>query len=133
MKTLKITVMAAMVGLCSSTFAFSQITLFQPSYSPVVIPAPIAVPVAPIVPTYVAPTVRYAPVIPTPMVATPVRSSYRLPYTVARPVAPVVIAPAVGVPVTQYRPLVVGPGIGGLPNTYVPGQPVRNALRFAIP
>ena len=43
--------------------------------------------------------------------------------------APVVVAPYVA----RVRPAVVAPGIGGWPNVYVPGQPVRNALRYAIP
>lgn len=73
----------------------------------------------------------------------PVVRGYRVPTVVAPVVSyntyrPVVVAPPVYNPVGVvtgpiYRPTVIAPGIGGLPNAYVPGQPVRNTLRFAIP
>lgn len=95
-----------------------------------IVPVPIAAPV-------------YRPAIVAPVVSAyrPTYSSYVAPaaavhissYGAYRPVltAPVYTAPSVVT--TRIRPAVVGPGIGGLPNVYVPGQPVRNALRFAIP
>ncbi len=80
----------------------------------------------------------------------PVVTAYRGPYAshayvapiagygTYRPVVPVpVYRPAyrpVGiVPAPLVRPAAIGPGIGGYPNVYLRGQPVRNALRFAIP
>ena len=46
------------------------------------------------------------------------------PYTVYRPVLPVARMPA-----SYY----VGPGVLGQPKLYVPGQPVRNLLRYLSP
>lgn len=87
---------------------------------------------------------RLAPVVPVVVMPRPypVVTAYRLPgyvapaaaYSAYRPVvAPPVYAPVGVVTTVRARPVVVGPGIGGLPNTYVPGQPVRNVLRFAVP
>ena len=88
-------------------------------------------------PRVVARAVLPAPVLPAPVVTTyrPVVTSYVAPtYGVYRPVlapAPVYRSPVVVT--TRVRPAVIGPGIGGLPNVYVPGQPIRNTLRFALP
>ncbi len=114
-------------------------------------------------PVTIPPTVTYAPVIPrtTYRPAVPVTTYYapttvyspptttvgQVPATVApAPVvtAPAVAAPAVTVPspVTVYRPAYVpvyttpayvGRGILGRPTVYVPGQPIRNTLRFISP
>ncbi len=73
-----------------------------------------------------------------PVIARPYPVVYAAPRVMAPPVVsysayrPVVAAPIYS-PVVRVRPAVIGPGIGGYPNVYVPGQPVRNALRFTIP
>lgn len=79
---------------------------------------------------------RIAPPIVAPLPLVGPRVVYRAPYIAPGPsyrtYAPVV--PAVRyAPTSVFRPAVVGPGIGGFPNVYRPGQPIRNALRFAIP
>ncbi len=94
-------------------------------------------------PRVVGPRIAPAVMVPSPY---PVVSAYRVPTYVAPVVNPVatyrsyrpvvaspVYAPVGVVTTTRVRPAVVGPGIGGLPNVYIPGQPVRNALRFAVP
>lgn len=68
---------------------------------------------------------------PYPVVAYP-RTYVAPPVVAYRSYRPVVAAPVYS-PVVRVRPTVVGPGIGGFPNVYVPGQPLRNALRFTIP
>jgi hypothetical protein len=155
----RISAIAAVVVVLHAGLSQAQMTVFRPSYSPVVVtaPAPVLLP-APIPVTTFRPVVMPAPIpvttyrpiiMPAPVVAPVVHTTvapmiptttYVAGYGVARPVvvAPTVpvVAPVVspiGVPTTLYRPTVVGPGIAGLPNVYVPGQPVRNALRFALP
>lgn len=90
-------------------------------------------------PPAIGPRVSPVVVVPRPY---PVVSAYRVPgyvvpaaaYSSYRPVvAPPVYVPVGVVTTARVRPAVVGPGIGGLPNVYVPGQPVRNALRYAVP
>ncbi len=90
-------------------------------------------------PPAIGPSVSPVVVVPRPY---PVVSPYRVPgyvvptaaYSTYRPVVvPPVYAPVGVVTTARVRPAIVGPGIGGLPNVYVPGQPVRNALRFAVP
>lgn len=81
---------------------------------------PVAIGVAPPIVPVPYPVVTY----PRPYVAPPVvaYSTYR----------PVVTTP-VYTPVVRTLPAYIGSGVGGLPRVYVPGQPIRNALRFAIP
>lgn len=82
----------------------------------VVAPAPVQVVTSyrPVVPTYVAPAASY--------------STYRPVYPVIP--APVYAPPAYG---AVYRTGYIGPGLGGVPSVYTPGQPVRNALRYVVP
>ncbi len=138
----------ATVGSAFSPTAQAQMTVFHPSYAPVVVTPPVplvAVPLAPATvyrPAIVAAPVPYGvarPVIVNspiyaarPVVAPPL-VAVAPPVTVARPVVPTSVVIPAAVPRSLYRPAVVGPGVGGLPNVYVPGQPVRNALRFALP
>jgi len=84
----------------------------------VVAPAPVQIVTAyrPVVPTYVAPAAAY--------------STYRPVYPFAP--APVYAPPAYGT-VARYRSGYLGPGLGGAPSVYTPGQPVRNAIRFVVP
>lgn len=115
----------------------------------VVTPAPVQVVTAyrPIVPTYVAPAAVYSTyrsVVPTPIyrptytVPTYTVPTYTAPtytartYTAAAYRVPAYTPPAYGT-VTRYRSGYVGPGVGGAPSLYTPGQPVRNALRFVVP
>ena len=153
MYVLKTTLLAGAFGLIMAASTEAQITVYRPSYSPVVVPAPVVapVPVAPTVSVYSPPIVSYStfsPVVaPTYVPPRYVPPSYVAPasvvspYVVSRPVypvAPVVTSLASVVPLapavtSAYRPAVVGAGVGGVPNFYVPGQPVRNALRFVTP
>jgi len=84
----------------------------------VVAPPPVQIITAyrPVVPTYVAPAAAY--------------STYRPVYPVAP--APIYVPPVYGT-VARYRSGYVGPGLGGAPSVYTPGQPVRNAIRFVVP
>lgn len=135
MTATRMTMVGFALGFLMLGSAQAQVVVLRPGVGPVGFgPAFVAPPVArayrvatpvPAV-AYGIPTYRAGYVAP----ASFVPRSYATPYTSYRPVYPV--APAV-VAVPAYRPAVVGPGIGGLPNVYVPGQPVRNALRFAIP
>ncbi len=106
---------ASLLGSVVATQVSAQVYLYgPPAFGPRVM-APVPYPVVRSYrPAYVAPVVSY--------------NAYR----------PVVVAPPVYAPVgvvvtPRYRPAVVAPGIGGFPNVYRPGQPVRNALRYAIP
>lgn len=144
---------AAVVGSAFIPTAEAQMTVFRPSYAPVVVAPPppiVSVPLAPATvyhPAIVAAPVPYGvarPIIVNPplyaaprIVAQPIVAlppvTVASPVTVARPVVPTSVLIPAAVPRSLYRPAVVGPGVGGLPNVYVPGQPVRNALRFALP
>ena len=111
--------LATLLGSIAATQVSAQVYVYgAPVFGPRII-APVPYPVVQgyRVPAYVAPV---APVVT---------------YNAYRPVvvAPPVYNPAGVVVTSRYRPAVVGPGIGGFPNVYRPGQPVRNALRFAIP
>ena len=126
MNMLKLSLAAVVLGAVAAASAQAQVVVYRPGFSvplaprvlaaPVAYPAPVVTAYRPVISPYVAPApvVRY--------------SSYRAVY----PVAPVYRTSAV-VATTRYRPVVVGRGVGRLPNLYVPGQPVRNALRFAVP
>lgn len=119
-------VVMAGIGAWNVASAQAQVVFYGPTPpSTVVVPAP-AVP-GPVVagPVVGGPMVTaYPPAVVVP--SQPAVTTYR---PVLVPPAPYV-APVV---TSRYRPTVVAPGIGGWPNAYVPGQPVRNALRFAIP
>ncbi|MEZ6134320.1 MAG: hypothetical protein R3C53_05345 [Pirellulaceae bacterium] len=124
--------LGCMIIMASAVSA--QVVVLRPGFGPVgprgfgppVVAARYAVPVSPVYrASYIAPPVY--------------RSSYIAPrtYTAAptyayRPAIPVPSFPVVPA-YTTYRPAVVGPGIGGFPNVYVPGQPIRNAIRYAVP
>jgi hypothetical protein len=106
--------------------------------APAFVPPPVSVVSAyrPVVPAYTPPPVAvvssYRPVVPTYVAPATAYSTYRPAY--AAPVAVVTAPPApVYGTVTRYRTGVVGPGLGGLPSVYTPGQPVRNALRYVVP
>jgi len=76
-------------------------------------PAPVAVPVT----TFYAPTTSYyAPT-----------TAYYAPATTTFYAGTAVVAPVVG------RPVTVGSSVYGTWRPYVPGQPVRNTLRFFVP
>lgn len=128
-KTLLALVIAGALSIAASPFASAQVV--------------IAGPLVPI-PSYPAPIVLPSP--------SPVVSAYRVPsvaprvagYGVYQPVVapPVYVAPApvqlaspvtVAAPNVLYRPAVVGSSVSGLPTVYIPGQPVRNALRYVVP
>jgi len=76
---------------------------------------------------YYAPAAVAAPV-PVAPVPVPV-ATYYAPQAVAVP-APVAVVPA---PVVLARPVVLGAGAYGQPTAYVPGQPIRNAIRSVTP
>ncbi len=94
---------------------------------PVVAPVVVARPVVPVILPQPTVVTAYRPVVPT--VVAPVAA-----YSVARPayVAPVAVVPA-PVTVARYRTGYIGPGLGGYPTVYTPGQPIRNAVRYVVP
>ena len=134
---------AGLLALCASP-AFAQVIVSSPvvtyyspapvvtTYSPTVVASPVVSYSAPVtvsrpVTTYYAPAVSpvttyYAPaptyVAPTTAYYAPVTTYYG---------GPVVTPTVVG------RPVVVGRSAFGTLTPYVPGQPVRNALRFSLP
>lgn len=97
----------------------------------VVAPAPVVTAYRPVVPTYLAPVASYStyrPVYPAatvPVATVPVA-------TVPIATVPVYAPPAYGT-VARYRSGYLGPGLGGVPSVYTPGQPVRNAIRYVVP
>ena len=122
-KTFSALTIAATLGFIVAAPASAQVWVAGP---PILVPN-IAPPFSPpssysVVNSYPAPSV-FAP--------TPVYGAYRP--VVVPAVAPPVFNPVGAVAPTRYRPAVVAPGIGGLPNIYVPGQPIRNVLRYALP
>jgi len=130
----RITNLAAILGLlmvgCLVGSAEAQ-AVVQPTtvyYPPAVtVYSSPAVPTVPATTCYRPPATVYAPpaVVYSPAVT-----------TVARPVvtsSPVVTYPPVPAAVVPVQPVVVGRGILGGPEAYVPGQPIRNALRFVLP
>jgi len=122
MKT--VAILAAALVLCFTATAVAQVDCSC---------APPAAPQA-----YYQPTVTYyqpAPLVYSPyVVARPV-----YPYAAARPVYPYAAAR----PVYTYRPIIAAPsvpsayilgrGVIGQPTVYIPGQPVRNVLRYVSP
>ena len=156
-KTLLALAIAGGLSLVGMQPASAQVVLvgppvLVPTYAP---PVVVASPY-PVVPSYRVPSVptvgpriagygAYQPVGPAPVYTAPVYAApvyaAPAPVTVTSPV-PIYGAPA-PVPVTSpvsvaapnvlYRPAVVGSSISGLPTVYVPGQPVRNALRYVVP
>ena len=136
--TQKLLVLAIAGGLClvATQPVAAQVVLVGP---PVPVPS-YASPVAavpspyPVVSTYRVPSVAprvagygvYQPVSPAPIYVAPTPIVAPTPVPVTSPVG--VVAPNV-----LYRPAVVGSSISGLPTVYVPGQPVRNALRYVVP
>ena len=100
-------------------------TYRPPVVSPSVV-SPSVVSPSVVAPSVVAPSVVAPSVVAPSVVASPPVYIAPVPTTVARPVT-------VAAPTVLYRPAVVGSGIGGLPTVYVPGQPVRNALRYVLP
>ena len=121
---------------CLAASAHAQV-IVQPTtvYYPPAVPAP-AVPA----PAVAAPVVASSPV----TVYKPAPVVYSAPAPVPAPAVTVVARPVVpAAPVVSYRPVVpvavparpvvVGRGLLGQPEAYVPGQPIRNALRFISP
>lgn len=116
----------------------------QVVYSPVVSAPVTPVVSTPVVSTPVASyTTYYAPA---PVAAVAPTVSHRVAYPTTTYYAPAAVTAyspvvtAAPVPVTTYSPVVtaypsyyVGRGVVGQPTVYVPGQPVRNALRFLAP
>jgi hypothetical protein len=116
------------------------VTFYPPAtpvvtYSPTVYSGPVVAPPVVASPVVVSRpvTTYYAPAVATAPVATyyPPATSYAVPTTTYAPVTTYyggpVVAPVVG------RPVVVGRSVYGTLTPYVPGQPVRNALRFTLP
>ena len=133
------TIALAICGaVCGASTASAQVQVYySPGYAaPVYAPSPFmyAPPVVVARPIVVAPVpvqvvTAYRPVAPTYVAPAAVYSTYRPVY----PVAPAPIyAPAYGT-VARYRSGYVGPGLGGAPSVYTPGQPVRNAIRYVVP
>jgi hypothetical protein len=102
----------------------SEVVYYPPATAPVVVNSPVVT----------GQTVWYS----------PAPASVAPALTVTGSAAPVVVAyppSAYAAPVTVYRPTVVTPystyylgrGSVGQPKIYVPGQPVRNAFRWAAP
>jgi DNA-directed RNA polymerase II subunit RPB1 len=93
--------------------------------------APVTTYYAPATTTYYAPTTAYyAPT--TSYYAA--RTSYYAPTTsYYAPTTAYYGATAVAAPVVVGRPAVLGSGSLGQPKVYIPGQPIRNALRWATP
>ena len=128
-RTLLALAIGGAISMALVSVASAQVVIAGP---PVLLPATaptIVLPSSyPVVTTYSIPTTAprvagygtYRPIVAPPVYVAPV------PTTVARPAS--IVAPNV-----LYRPAVVGTGIGGLPTVYVPGQPVRNALRYVLP
>jgi hypothetical protein len=136
-------IFASLLAICASP-AFAQVIVtgrplvsyYVPApvvtYSPTVYSSPIVAPTVVASPVIAAPvTTYYAPA--------PVTTYYAPAATYAVPTttyyAPAVttyyggpvVAPVVG------RPVVLGRSVYGTLRPYVPGQPVRNALRFTLP
>ncbi len=141
MRIWKLNLATVALAICGITFGASsadaQFGYGVPVYgpSPIVIAPPVTV--AP--PVIVAPPVvtSYRPIVPTYVAPAAVYSTYRPVYPVAPapvyiPPVSVYVPPAYGT-VTSYRAGFVGPGLGGIPSVYTPGQPVRNALRYVVP
>ena len=150
-RTLLALLLGSALSLATVSVASAQVVITGP---PVLLPATAPAIVLPspypVVTTYSIPTAAprvvgygtYRPPVVSPSVVSPsvVAPSVVAPSVVASP--PVYIAPVpttvarpvtVAAPTVLYRPAVVGSGIGGLPTVYVPGQPVRNALRYVLP
>jgi hypothetical protein len=129
-----VTYYAPAVTPIPATLPAPVVTYYSPTYSPtyttsrVVYDAPVTVsrpvttyyaplPEAVPVSSYVAPTVTVAPT-----------TTYYSPYApVTTYYSGAVVAPVYG------SPVVVGRSAYGTFRPYVPGQPVRNALRFSLP
>lgn len=108
-------------------------SMAMPASAQVVVlsPVPVLAPPMMVMPAPVPVVTAYRPVVPA-YVAPAAYSTYRPAYTL--PPVPVAPLPAYGYgTVARYRTGVVGPGLGGFPSVYTPGQPVRNALRFVVP
>jgi hypothetical protein len=116
--------LVAVLGLFS-TSAVAQVVVVGPF--PILPPTVVAHPLY--VPAPVSGVSAYRPIVPT-YVAPATYSAYRPAYVA--PVIPVAPVPTYG-SVVRYRTGVVGPGLGGIPSVYTPGQPVRNALRYIVP
>ena len=112
-------------------------TYYAPAVTPVVTPAPAV--------SYYAPTVSLAPTVsyraPVTTYYAPATVSYAAPVTTYYAPAPVTTyyaptttyyAPAVVAPVVT-TPVVAGRTAYGTVRAYVPGQPVRNTLRYLTP
>jgi hypothetical protein len=114
-----------LVGSAEAQAVVQPATVYYPPA--VTVYSPPAVPTVPAMTCYRPPTTVYTPPVP---VHTPAVT------TVARPVvtySPAVTYPPVPPAVVPVQPVVVGRGILGGPEAYVPGQPIRNALRFVLP
>lgn len=98
----------------SSTVVSSPVVEYA---APVTVSRPVTTYYAPAAPvaTYYSPATSYA--VPTTTSYAPVTTYY----------GGTVVAPVVG------RPVTVGRSVYGTLRPYVPGQPVRNALRFTLP
>jgi hypothetical protein len=132
-------VLAICGTVCNTPLASAQVRAYYsvgygvPVYGPSPIPyAPPIVVARPIVvaPVPVQVVTAYSPVVPTYIAPAAVYSTYRPVYPVAP--APIYVPPAYGT-VARYRSGYIGPGLGGAPSVYTPGQPVRNAIRYVVP
>ena len=128
MSIFKLAVVGIVLGCLGASVSQAQVVVYRPIVpGPQVIVTPTSYAPIPVVTTYSsyyrAPAVSYV----APAVSVPAVRVYR-PYV---PVAPVRV-PAV-VSTVRVRRAVIGRGIGPFPNVYRRGQPVRNAVRFAIP
>lgn len=130
-KTLLVVAVGGALSLATAQSVSAQVVIAGPLVPipnvapPIVVPAPYPVLntyTFPLAPPRVAGYGAYRPVGGAPVYVAPTP----LPAPVVNPVG--VVAPNV-----VYRPAVVGSSISGLPTVYVPGQPVRNALRYVVP
>ena len=138
------TISAALLLLGVTASASGQImvdyaAVVAPTYvvtaRPVVAVSPIVTWPAPVI-SYYVPAAEFLPQAAAPTVV-------RAPFTTVYRSYPAAAPQAAIVPVVTYRPVVtmrpatapyyVGSGIVGQPKVYVPGQPVRNVLRFVTP
>ena len=120
-------------AICGAPSASAQIrTYYAPGYYGPTLYAPPIVVAPPIIaaPPPVQIVSAYRPVLPTYVAPAAAYSTYRPVYPVAP--APLYVPPSYGT-VARYRSGYIGPGLGGAPSVYTPGQPVRNAIRFIVP
>jgi len=129
-----IVIASVLVVLVGAATASAQV-VYVSAY-PVVTLKPVAVAASPASCSPYAQTVSWTYQRPVNVAPQPASACYRAyvpaypTYTVARPV--ITYRPVVPV-VPMPRAYVIGRGIVGQPTVYVPGQPIRNALRWVSP